>query len=79
MKNDRQNQLLQIITEESIETQEQLLDRLQARGIKSTQATISRDIKELHLIKEPSGQISLCCICAPHEAEFCQPPAHHLP
>lgn len=56
MKNDRQNHLLQIITEENIETQEQLLERLQARGIKSTQATISRDIKELHLIKEPAGQ-----------------------
>ena len=38
------------------ETQEQLLERLQAKGIKSTQATISRDIKELHLIKEPAGQ-----------------------
>ena len=56
MKNDRQNQLLQIINEECIETQEQLLDRLQARGIKCTQATISRDIKEMHLIKEPAGQ-----------------------
>lgn len=56
MKNDRQSQLLQIISEESIETQEQLLERLQARGIKSTQATISRDIKELHLVKEPAGQ-----------------------
>ncbi len=56
MKNDRQNQLLQIIAEEDIETQEQLLERLQARGIKSTQATISRDIKQLHLIKEPAGQ-----------------------
>ena len=56
MKNDRQNHLLQIITEESIETQEQLLERLRARGINSTQATISRDIKELHLIKEPAGQ-----------------------
>ena len=56
MKNDRQSHLLQIITEENIETQEQLLERLQARGIKSTQATISRDIKELHLIKEPAGQ-----------------------
>ena len=55
MKNDRQNQLLQIISEEIIETQEQLLERLQAKGIKSTQATISRDIKELHLIKEPAG------------------------
>lgn len=56
MKNDRQNQLLQIINEESIETQEQLLERLQAHGIKCTQATISRDIKEMHLIKEPAGQ-----------------------
>lgn len=35
--------------------QEQLLERLQARGIKSTQATISRDIKQLHLVKEPTG------------------------
>jgi transcriptional regulator of arginine metabolism len=56
MKNDRQAQLLQIISEENIETQEQLLERLKERGIKSTQATISRDIKELHLIKEPIGQ-----------------------
>ena len=56
MKNDRQNQLLQIIAEENIETQEQLLERLEARGIKSTQATISRDIKQLHLVKEPAGQ-----------------------
>ncbi len=56
MKNDRHNHLLQIISEESIETQEQLLERLRARGIKSTQATISRDIKELHLVKEPAGQ-----------------------
>ena len=52
MKNERQTQLLQIISEESIETQEQLLERLQARGIKSTQATISRDIKQLHLVKQ---------------------------
>ena len=56
MKNNRQNQLLQIIAEETIETQEQLLERLEARGIKSTQATISRDIKQLHLVKEPAGQ-----------------------
>jgi transcriptional regulator of arginine metabolism len=56
MKNNRQNQLLQIIAEENIETQEQLLERLEARGIKSTQATISRDIKQHHLVKEPAGQ-----------------------
>lgn len=55
MKNDRQEKLLQIISEETIETQEQLLQRLEAHGIRSTQATISRDIKQLHLIKEPTG------------------------
>ena len=56
MKNDRQNTILEIIAAENIETQEQLLDRLAQRGIRSTQATISRDIKQLHLIKEPVGQ-----------------------
>ena len=55
MKNDRQNTILEIIAAENIETQEQLLGRLQAHGINSTQATISRDIKQLHLIKEPMG------------------------
>ena len=52
MKNDRQNMILEIISQENIETQEQLLQRLQERGITSTQATISRDIKELRLVKE---------------------------
>ena len=56
MKNDRQNTILEIIAAENFETQEQLLDRLAQRGIRSTQATISRDIKQLHLIKEPVGQ-----------------------
>ncbi len=63
MKNDRQNQILAIISEEIIETQEQLLDRLQKRGISSTQATISRDIKQLHLIKEPAGRDAIAMLC----------------
>ena len=56
MKNNRQTMILDIIAKENVETQEQLLERLRQRGITSTQATISRDIKELHLIKEPVGQ-----------------------
>ena len=56
MKNNRQSMILEIISQENIETQEQLLVRLQERGISSTQATISRDIKQMHLIKEPVGQ-----------------------
>ena len=55
MKNERQELLLEIISQESIETQEQLLSALEKRGIRSTQATISRDIKQLHLVKEPTG------------------------
>ena len=56
MKNDRQSMILEIISQENIETQEQLLSRLQERGVTSTQATISRDIKQMHLIKEPVGR-----------------------
>lgn len=56
MKNDRQNTILSIIAEEPVETQEQLLSLLLERGIVATQATISRDIKQLHLVKAPAGQ-----------------------
>lgn len=56
MKNDRQSKILEIIEREPIDTQEQLQQRLLEVGITCTQATISRDIKQLHLIKEPMGQ-----------------------
>ena len=56
MKNDRQNRILEIIERENVETQEQLQQRLQEQGVICTQATISRDIKQLHLVKEPAGQ-----------------------
>ena len=56
MKNERQSRILEIIKREDIDTQEMLLDRLEKMGITCTQATISRDIKQLHLIKEPVGR-----------------------
>ncbi len=56
MKNERQAKILEIIKAEPIETQEQLQQALCDMGIVCTQATISRDIKQLHLIKEPIGQ-----------------------
>lgn len=52
MKTARQNVILQIIAENEIETQSQLIDALAERGVKSTQATLSRDIKDLQLVKE---------------------------
>lgn len=54
MKLNRQSIILEIIKERDIETQNQLLDALAERGIKSTQATLSRDIKDMRLIKELS-------------------------
>ncbi|MCD7845458.1 MAG: arginine repressor [Oscillospiraceae bacterium] len=56
MKSARQGVILEIIAEEDIETQGQLLEALERRGVKSTQTTISRDIKELRLIKEVSSE-----------------------
>ena len=52
MKSQRQAKILEIIANKSIETQEQLLSELQAEGFRGTQATISRDIKELRIVKE---------------------------
>ena len=57
MKSARQEKILEIIGKYEIETQNQLMERLLAEGVKSTQATLSRDIRDLHLVKEmgPSG------------------------
>lgn len=52
MKNKRQAKILEIIAEKDIETQEQLLQELKAAGFTGTQATVSRDIKELRIVKE---------------------------
>ncbi|MCR4718852.1 MAG: arginine repressor, partial [Firmicutes bacterium] len=51
MKQKRQQQILKIISERDIKTQEELTDRLKSAGFLVTQATVSRDIKELGLIK----------------------------
>ena len=55
MKTKRQALILSIISEYEIETQDELAAKLEQKGIKVTQATISRDIKELSLIKVPGS------------------------
>lgn len=50
MKNARQTAILSIIEHNDIETQEDLAARLRDMGIMVTQATVSRDIKELRLL-----------------------------
>ena len=57
MRYSRQNKILDLIENNEIETQEKLAAMLKADGYEVTQATISRDIKELQLIKilQPNG------------------------
>ncbi len=51
MKSARHNLILEIIESKDIETQEELAEELKNRGVRVTQATVSRDIKELRLLK----------------------------
>ncbi len=55
-KRERHNLLLRIIEENEIHTQDALLAKLNELGVQSTQTTISRDIRELKLIKGPTGR-----------------------
>lgn len=54
MKFNRQSAIMQIISQNDIKTQEELSEKLIQMGFNTTQATISRDIKELRLIKVSS-------------------------
>ncbi|KRM62637.1 arginine catabolic regulator [Paucilactobacillus vaccinostercus DSM 20634] len=53
-KAERQQYLRQLMNQHSIERQEDFVSLLDGQGIKVTQATISRDIKEMQLVKVPS-------------------------
>ena len=54
MKKNRQTIIAELIEQNSIGTQEELLDSLLKMGINVTQATVSRDIKELRIVKRPA-------------------------
>ena len=52
MKKKRHSMILKLIEMYSIGTQEEMLEKLEENGFSSTQATVSRDIKELRLVKQ---------------------------
>lgn len=56
MKNRRQDTILEIISMQSVSTQEELIMLLEQRDIKTTQATLSRDIQQLSLVKQRDEQ-----------------------
>lgn len=55
MKSKRQEKILELISKYSVETQEELAELLRQSGFVTTQATVSRDIKELRLVKVSTG------------------------
>ena len=57
MKSERHNKILEIISEKNIDTQEELVNALLEEGYNVTQATVSRDIRELKLTKVSEGGV----------------------
>lgn len=72
MKNGRQEKILELIAAQDIETQEQLMRELNEHGYAVTQATISRDIKQLRLVKRagPYGTMRYEVSETKHVPEF---------
>ena len=56
MKNLRHEKILELIALHDVETQEELIRLLRGEGFSVTQATVSRDIRELHLVKAASPE-----------------------
>ena len=56
MKKNRQEKLLELISRYEIETQDELIEKLRENGIEVTQATVSRDIRELKIAKMTTGK-----------------------
>lgn len=66
----RHIKIREIISENDIETQDELVNQLKNLGFKVTQATVSRDIKELHLVKVPSATTGRYKYSTPTEQRF---------
>lgn len=66
----RHIKIREIISENDIETQDELVSQLKNLGFKVTQATVSRDIKELHLVKVPSSTTGRYKYSTPTEQRF---------
>ena len=56
MKRIRQEKILELISKHEIDTQDELIDRLRESGFEVTQATVSRDIRELKISKMTTGK-----------------------
>lgn len=78
MKSSRQDAILEIIEKYEIDTQDALIARLRERGFDVTQATISRDIRELQLTKIPTGRGTYRYIPQQRDSEEAESKIHHV-
>jgi transcriptional regulator of arginine metabolism len=76
MKNARQRKILEIIEKYEIGTQEELIEKLLLHGFNSTQTTVSRDLRDLRIIKGPTG-LGTYKYVAPGEGKQPATPAHN--
>ena len=84
MREERQKLILELILTQPVETQQQLMELLRQRGFHCTQATLSRDIRALHLYKIQRagrraplcGQCTGCCQRGQRQADEHRPSGH---
>lgn len=69
-KKVRQNKIIEIISTNEIDTQEELAQMLNSSGFDVTQATVSRDVKELGLIKSTESNASTGILLRPIKAKL---------
>ena len=67
MKSERHAKILEIIRKNEVETQEELSDRLEREGFQVTQATVSRDIRELTKVAMSNGKQKYAALTEPSE------------
>ena len=73
MKKERQNRILELVRAHSFETQDELLAKLLDDGYRVTQATISRDLRELQLVKSMSENGSYMYVLSPEAVKASLP------
>lgn len=78
MKAQRQATILKLIRHQRVQSQEQLRELLHAEGMDVTQATLSRDIRELRLAKVPGPDGGSSYAVPTNQTETLRPPLHQL-
>ena len=69
-KHERQRAILDLLRDERVQTQRDLADALARRGLQATQATVSRDIQEMGLVRAATGYRPPAASIADHVREF---------